>query len=258
MRSPRRATRACSAGSSSGGSPVEPPQVDVGDGPVSDVLVDRVRRRVGKVGEQEAESAPSREERCRHVGDERARVAAAALARRRVDRSEANAVRCRTSKRGHRHGVAVQPQHEAAVRFCEATVEDLGSVLVRSPRQSFLDERSEPPKRELAVALVVAPRAAGDARGRGNRVGSIDPLGDCETARSALERLPDLDEAAHGSHRAEDAGQAAEDLVDVGGDRVERRRSSISDSKSPWGGVRRAAATTLPSVSTRPKYGSLP
>ena len=172
---------------------------------VADSLVDRVRRRVREVGEEEAETAarPS-SSRCESSATERGRIAAAAELRGRVDRSDADPVGGRASPAGDRdRRAAVLPEHEAAVTRAQPVVDDRAR-----PRSGPGRPPRGPPRRRRVIHS--SERAA---RSSWSRCRPRPGAPAVRAARARARRRPEADPRASTLARC---GPASDERVDLG------------------------------------------
>ena len=147
---------------------LERPLIPVGDRLVADPGVDRIRGRVREVGEEEAERETGGEPLGGEVGDERRRVPAPAVLRRRVDGADPDAARRRVAVRGQRDRAVVVPDEPGAVGI------GLPAAVGRARRPRRVAPRRAPRRRTPAARRRRSarrpdgPRACARAReGRG-------------------------------------------------------------------------------------------
>ena len=209
--------------------------LDVAHRRVADGLVDVVRRRVGQVGEQEAEPATGVERLLADRRDEGARVPAAASVRGRVDRADPDAIGRPPAGPRERDDVAVLPQMEAPATSRQPSVgvgDDRYGIGVAKRVEP---ERLEPGDDEVAIVERRRPGVAGDGWDRLDLGQLIDPLRHLEGARRAAKRRSRLDEGTDVLDRAEHVGQLVRRpirgeepdgprVVDFGQDESERWR----------------------------------
>jgi hypothetical protein len=103
--------------------------VHVTDGAIPDSLVDLVRRRIGEVGEQEAEPTIFIKEVLTQVSDTCACVPSPPEHRRRIDGVDAYPVGSGPAIPGHRDGAVVLPDEQSAGPELEEVVEGALHVL---------------------------------------------------------------------------------------------------------------------------------
>ena len=152
---------------------LEPPDVHVADGLIADGLVDVVRRRVGKIGEQEQEPEAGIESGLARASDAGRGIAATAPVRGRVDRPDPRSVWRPGADRCERDRTVVVPQVDAAVgdpAIDESRVERRGPR-----RQRLVGEGLEPVDEQRPVGR---GRRAGDDRAAA-RAGGPGSAGRC-------------------------------------------------------------------------------
>ena len=221
----------------------------VADAAVADRHVDLVRRRVREIRVEEAEAAAGGELLRRHVRGERARVAAAAMLRRRVDGPDPDAGRRRAAVRDQGHRLAaVLPERDPAAGSGQFVVDAVAVLLL------VLLERAERLAAELAP-----PADEQFPVGRRRRARSAE-----RGARAArpLERVDALLDARLGATPCRRAQAATKPSISgtaptAPGMPAPTTRASASSAASPpsprtrlYGGVRSAAPTIAPASST--------
>src|SRR5260221_7186869 len=198
-------------------------KVGIAHRPVADSLVDVVRSWVAEISEEKAIAASFVEQLLAERGDAGARVALMASLRRRVDRSNADAVGRRTSAAREAHRRAIFPDEQAAAGGHQGALHPSVRVLALAVAQRLTVEPVDPPHEHGAIARGGRTQPPWHARHRDDRLQLVDALlAQRRTAWLAGQRAPALSERqAHGSG-AEHSRELAIERERIVGD--QRRR----------------------------------